>query len=440
MNNILLILQREFYTRVKSKSFLLTTFLAPVGIVVFYVVVFFLFSRGSDTERRLAVVDYAGLADKTETRKNNLLLDYSFDELEGAIEAYMSEEIDGIIELPPIDTLSATYDIIFHSDEQLALDETEFLKSIYRKKIRNYKIEALGIEKAQLDLIDTDLSVSPKTIRDKEKDISSLTSVVGSVLGGIVGSILFMMVMLYGNQVMRSVTEEKINRIVEVLISSVKPFQLMMGKILGVGMVGLLQISIWAVLMIIISIGASAFFGISSMDLGANPEALNEMMGAGEIKIPEKAFGVIKELSSINWAMIIPLYIFFFLIGYLTYASLFAAIGAAVGDDINDAQALVMIATLPMIIAFYIAIAAISAPNSTMSVWASILPFSGPIVMPVRLAISPPMWQIIASIFSSIFTVLLFGWLAGRIYRVGILLYGKKATFKELGKWIFYKG
>jgi len=440
MNNILLILQREFFTRVKSKSFLLTTFLAPLGAVLFYAVLIFLFSRGSDNERKLAVIDHAGLSDISETRKNNLLLDYSLTDLDRAIESYMAEEIDGIVELPAIDTTSNAYDIIFHSDEQLALDETEFLKSIYRKKIRNYKIEALGIEKAQLDMIDTDLSVSPKTIKDKEKDISSMTSIVGSVLGGIVGFVLFMMVMLYGNQVMRSVTEEKINRIVEVLISSVKPFQLMMGKILGVGLVGLTQISIWAVLMIIISLVASTFFGISSMDLAADPKALNDMMAAQDVTIPEEAFQVIKELTSINWTLIIPLYIFFFLIGYLTYASLFAAIGAAVGDDINDAQALVMIATLPMVVAFYIAMAAVSAPNSSLSVWSSVLPFTGPIVMPVRLAISPPMWQIGASILSSVLTVILFGWLAGRIYRVGILLYGKKASFKELGKWIFYKG
>ena len=289
-------------------------------------------------------------------------------------------------------------------------------------------------------MIDTDLSLSPKTVKDKEKEISSLTSVVSSGIGGIVGFILFMMAMIYGNQVMRSVTEEKISRIVEVLISSVKPFHLMMGKILGVGLVGLTQISIWVILMVIITVVAFAVTGFSALDLGADPEILKQMMANEQILIPEKVFDVIKELAQINWAFIVPLYIFFFLIGFLTYAALYAAIGSAVGDDLQDAQTLTTIATLPMMVAFYIAIAAVTSPNSSLSIWASILPFSGPIVMPVRLATNPPLWQVIASIISSIISVILFAWLAGRIYRVGILMYGKKASIKELGKWIFFKG
>ena len=440
MNNILLILQREFFTRVKSRSFLLTTFLAPLGVVLIYAVLIFLLTRGSDTEKVLAVVDHAGITDKEETKRNNLVLDYSKNDLNSAIQAYLDGEIDGVVELPGIETHSNSYDIIFHSDEQLAIDETETLKGFFRKKIRNFKITALGIDQSQLDLIDTDLSLSPKIVKDTEKEISSLTSVVSSGIGGIVGFILFMMAMIYGNQVMRSVTEEKISRIVEVLISSVKPFQLMMGKILGVGLVGLTQISIWTVLMIIITLVGSAVTGFSALDLGADPETLREMMASEEVKIPEEALGIVKELAQINWAFIIPMYIFFFLIGFLTYAALYAAIGSAVGDDLQDAQTLTTIATLPMVAAFYIAIAAVSAPNSSLSIWSSILPFSGPIVMPVRLATSPPMWQVIASVLSSIASVILFAWLAGRIYRVGILMYGKKASFRELGKWIFFKG
>lgn len=440
MNNILLILQREFFTRVKSRSFLLTTFLAPIGIVIFYAALFFIMSRGSDNDRNLAVIDNAGLADKTEQRRSNLVLDYSYKDMDSAMEAYLAEKIDGIIELPNLNANQEEYSIVFHSDDQLAIDETESLKSLYRKKIRNYKVQALGIEQSQLDLIDTDLSVSPKTIKDKEKDISSLTSIVSSVMGGIVGFILFMMVMIYGSQVMRSVSEEKINRIVEVLISSVKPFQLMMGKILGVGSVGLLQVSIWAILMIIISTIGASVLGISAMDLGGDTEMLTQTMAESNININEKTAGILKELSSINWGMIIPLFIFYFLVGYLTYSALFAAVGSAMGDDVQDAQTLTMVATLPMVVAFYIAIAAVTAPNSTMAVWSSILPFSGPIVMPVRLAGGPPAWQIIASVVSSLVTVVALTWLAGRIYRVGILLYGKKASFKELGKWMFYKG
>ena len=440
MNNILLILQREFWTRVKSKSFLLTTFLAPIGIVVFYAALFFIMSRGSDNVKNLAVIDNAGIVDQSETKRNNLTLSYDYSDLETAKEAYLAEKIDGIIELPPISTDVTNYDIVFHSDEQLAIDETSTIERLYSKKVRNFKIQTLGIDLSQSDLIDTDLNVSPKTIKETAKDISSLTSTVSSVLGGIVGFLLFMMVMIYGSQVMRSVSEEKINRIVEVLISSIKPFQLMMGKILGVGSVGLLQVLIWAVLMIVISIVGTSILGISAMDFGGDTAAITEAMTQEGIKLDENVVGVMKELSSINWAMIVPLYIFYFLVGYLTYSALFAAVGSAMGDDIQDAQALTMVATLPMIIAFYIAIAAVTAPHSTMAVWSSILPFFGPVVMPVRLALDPPMWQIVASVLSSIVTVIALTWLAGRIYRIGILMYGKKASFKELGKWIFYNG
>ena len=440
MNNISLILQREFWTRVKSKSFLLTTFLAPIGIVVFYGALFFIMSRGSDNIKNLAVIDNAGIVDQSEDKRNNLTLNYDYSDLESAKAAYLDEKIDGIIELPPISTEKTSYDIIFHSDKQLALDETSTIERLYRKKVRNYKIQTLGIDQSQLDLIDTDLNVSPKTIKESAKDISSLTSMVSSILGGIVGFLLFMMVMIYGSQVMRSVSEEKINRIVEVLISSVKPYQLMMGKILGVGSVGLLQVLIWAVLMIVISFVGSSFLGISSMDLGGDTAAITEAMAQEGINMNDNVVGILKELSSINWALIVPLYIFYFLVGYMTYSALFAAVGAAMGDDMQDAQSLVLISQLPMIIAFYIAIAAVTAPHSSMAVWSSIVPFFGPIVMPVRLAVDPPMWQIIASVLSSIFTVIALTWLAGRIYRVGILMYGKKASFKELGKWLFYKG
>ncbi len=439
MNNILLILQREFLTRVKSRSFLLTTFLMPIAIALFYVVIVFIFMRGSDTERVIAVVDHAGIVDKSENERNNLVFDYSKITLEEAISAYTAEEIDGIIELPPIDVEGSSYSIIYHSDDQLAIDETETIRNMFRRKIRNFKITALGIDQEELDLIDTDLSVSPKTIKDKKKDISSLTATVSSVMGGVVGFVLFMMVIIYGSQVMRSVTEEKISRIIEVLISSVKPFQLMMGKILGVGLVGLAQIAIWAVLLIAISLVATLITGISASDLMGDTAAMTQLTGKN-VEIPEKLSEIVKELSLINWGLIVPLYVFFFLIGYLTYSALFAAVGSAIGDDINDAQALTTAATMPMVVFFYIAIAAVTAPNSTMSVWASILPFSGPIVMPVRLATDPPLWQILASIVSSVVSVLLLVWLAARIYRVGILMYGKKASFKELGKWMFYKG
>jgi len=395
-------------------------------------------TRGSDTEKVVAIVDKVGITDRAEDKKNNLVLNYDYSSVEDAKAAYLDGKLDGVIELPALNPEQEEYNIIFHSDEQLALDETASLQSLFRKKIRNYKIEALGLDRSQLDKIDTDLTVEPKTVKNTEKEISSMTSMVGSGLGIIVCFILFFMILLYGSQVMKSVSEEKVNRIVEVLISSVKPFQLMMGKILGVGSVGLVQVMIWVLLMIVLSTVGFSVFGLSSLDFGADTAELTEAMSAQGINAGEKMAGVLKELTAINWGLIIPLYIFYFFVGYLTYSALFAAVGAAMGDDIQDAQTLVLVAQLPLIVGFYIAVSAFQAPNSTLAVWSSILPFTGPVVMPVRLAMDPPMWQIIASIVSSVVAVFALTWLAGRIYRVGILMYGKKASFKELGKWLFY--
>lgn len=440
MSKINLIIGREYWTRVKSKTFLLTTFLAPLGIVLIYAVLGYLMTRGSDKVKNITIIDKAGLTENVELEKENLIFSISNLTLEDEIARYEKGEIDGILELPSLDSSQSSYSMVYHSDKILALDESSSVRSMFRKEIRNFKIKAFGIDQNSLDLIDTDITVEPKTIKDKEKEISSITSAVSSGLGLVVGVLLFFVIFMFGQQVMRGVNEEKINRIVEVLISSVKPLELMIGKVVGIGLVGLTQFAIWAIIMTALSVAATTFFGIDTTGVSdlANNEAAAEIMSDDATK--QKIANVIKELFAINWLLIIPLYFFYFIIGYLIYASLFAAVGAAAGDDINEAQALTMIAMMPLMAAFYIAISAAQAPDSTLSVWSSIIPFTAPVVMPVRLASNPPMWQIWVSILLSILCVVFMIWLASRIYRVGILMYGKKASFKELGKWIFTKG
>ncbi len=440
MNKINLIIGREYWTRVKSKTFLLTTFLAPIAIVLIYAALIFLVTRGSDKERTIAIIDNAGLTENIDLSKNNLKFTVetiSFDEL---VKKYDNKEIDGILELPPLDSSQNKYDIIYHSDKTLALDESGSIVSLFRKKIRNYKIEAFGINQSSLDLIDTDINIEPKTIKDTEKEISSITTTVSSVLGMIVGILLFMVILIFGSQVMRGVNEEKINRIVEVLISSVKPFELMIGKVVGIGLVGLTQFAIWAILMSVLSVGAFSLFGLdpSAMQDVTSSDVTKELMADEGVRT--QIAKVVKELLALNWALIIPLYIFYFIIGYMIYASLFAAVGAAAGDDINEAQSLTTIVMLPLMAAFYIGISAAQAPDSTLSVWSSIFPLTAPVVMPIRLASSPPLWQIGLSVVTSILFVVFMIWLASRIYRIGILMYGKKASIKELGKWIFSRG
>jgi len=240
-------------------------------------------------------------------------------------------------------------------------------------------------------------------------------------------------------QVMRSVMEEKINRIVEVLISSVKPFELMLGKVIGVGLVGLTQIGIWLLLIPIVYYVAIAAFGIDmnaiqSIQTGNLPADMSALPPENEMA------QILFELTNLNWIVILPLTLFYFLMGYFAYSALFAAIGSAIGEDVNEANSLTLPVMMPLMLAMYIGFSAFNAPDSNLAVWASMIPLLSSVVMPVRLPFDPPWWQIAVSVISLIIFTIFLVWLAARIYRVGILLYGKKASFKEIVKWIRYKG
>lgn len=442
MNKIWLIIQREFTTRVKTKAFLLGTFLAPLAIVAFMAVIGFVMSRGSDEKRTIAVIDQSDLLKGAIESSENITLDISSKSFDDLLKDYEEGKIDGIVEIPKsIDENVRRYEINYHSDNQLAIDESLILSDRIEDRIRDYKVGVLGLDLEKIDKLSTNVSLAPKTIKDTDKKISSITNIVSSVIGGIIGYAMFMIILVYGGQVMRSVMEEKVNRIIEVLISSVKPYELMMGKIIGVGSVGLLQITIWTLLIALLGPLVSMFIG------GESPTSLTEVAGVSEEEMQvvmsegsEKMIQVMQELKNINWGLIIPLSILYFLGGYFAYAALFAALGSAVGEDINEAQTLMFPIMMPLMLAVYIAFSAVQAPNTSLVVWSSIIPLLSSVVMPVRLPNSPPAWEVILSLFMLVAFSLFFVWLAGRIYRVGILMYGKKASLKELAKWIFYKG
>lgn len=439
MNKIWLITQREYLTRVKNKTFIITTFLAPLGIVLFMGIVIFVMNIGSDKQKTINVYDPSNLLQHELKTRDNLIFKFDESPISSQIKLYEEGKINGIIELPPIiDSLTPKYIYKYHSDDQLALDENLSIESAISKKIRNYKLQKLNIDAEVLKKLDTEISSEPITI-SKDKKITSITTIVSSILGGIVGYAMFFIILLYGMQVMRSVMEEKINRIVEVLISSVKPFELMMGKVIGVGLVGLTQIGIWLVLMPLIYLLATLLFGINMDNLetlqsqGIPPEAM-------ELSTSQEIGRIFLELKSMNWWVLLPLTLFYFLAGYFAYAALFAAIGSAVGEDINEANSLTLPVMMPLMLAIYIGFSAINAPDSSLAVWSSMIPLLSSIVMPVRLPFDPPWWQIAVSVMALILFTIFVVWLAGRVYRVGILMYGKKASFKELSKWIFYKG
>jgi ABC-2 type transport system permease protein len=436
MNKIWLVTQREYLNKVKNKTFLITTFLAPLGFLLFFAAVGFVASRGSDEKKVIKVVDPSGiLHDSITTGMDNITFDFTNESIENLKQSYKAKTFDGILELPLIkDSLIRDYAILYHSDDQLALDESSAISRVVGKGIRDYKLIKLRIDSKMIEALDTDVDINPKGILEKSDD-SSMTTAVSAGLGMVVGYLMFFIILLYGAQVMRSVMEEKINRIVEVLISSIQPYQLMMGKVLGVGLVGLTQVAIWMILMPII-------FGIGSSMMGIDPAVMQGQTLPPEIagSAAGKMTSIMHELSKMNWMLIVPLCIFYFLAGYFTYAALFAAVGSAVGEDINEANSLTFPLMMPLMFGFYISLSAIKAPNSSLVEWASMIPLLSSVVMPVRLPFDPPVWQIIVSCVLLILAMIFFVWLAARIYRVGILMYGKKASFKELAKWIFYKG
>jgi ABC-2 type transport system permease protein len=438
MNKIWLVTMREYFTRVKNKTFILTTLLTPLGLLVFFVAVGLVMSTGSDTVKVIQVSDANNLLDKKLDSRDNLSFVFTNESVETLKGKYKDGGFDGILEVVPFsDSLAKSFTVNYHSDDQLAMDENFAIKSAISDKIRDFKLKKLNLDEATLKSIDTDVTIQPFTIL-KDKKISSITTLVSSAMGAIVGYAMFFIILVYGSQVMRSVMEEKINRIVEVLISSLKPFELMMGKVLGVGLVGLTQIGIWMVLMPLILFLATSLLGIDATNMdGMNTGNLptEELMMSSKGKIAQ----ILAEILSMNWYLILPLTLFYFIAGYFAYAALFAAVGSAVGEDINEAQSLTLPIMMPLMFAFYIGISAMNAPDSTLAVWSSMIPLFSSIVMPVRLPFDPPWWQIVISVVSLILFTIALVWLAGRIYRVGILMYGKKASFKELAKWVFYK-
>ncbi len=443
MDKLWIIIKREYLTRVKRKAFILATFLTPLFFGIFFVVITIIFAYQSDDVRKIIIQDPGEVMGNAMADSKSLYFTFSDETLEELKVRYNNKEFDGILVIPPVkDLQSRKFKVQYLSDEQLDPESNSALESELEKKLRKYKIKELGFDQEKLASLEVAITIDPDQINKKdgqedEKLFTSLTTAVAAAMGGLMGVIMYLMVFINGSMVMRSVMEEKMSRIVEVMISSVKPFQLMLGKIIGVGAVGLTQFLIWAILIPLIGLIVSLFMGIDSSQQMMPPGS----SGAEELMDSGLSPGLlIAEIQRMNWLLIIPMFILFFLGGFFIYSSLFAAVGSAIGDDMGEGQSLTIPITIPVILAFYIMIVAIRAPNSSLAVWASIFPLFSPIVMPARLAFNPPAWQIILSAGLLILSVFFFVWLSGRIYRIGILMYGKKATFKEIGKWLFSKG
>lgn len=345
------------------------------------------------------------------------------------------EKYSAVLKLPTLRNIQAKdYTITYFSESDPGLDDVDKIEAAIKNVIRDYKMEKLELDKEQLKLLDTKVILDPDPLDETKEDSSSFSGIVGAMLGMIMGMLMYFVVIFYGMGVMRSVMEEKMNRIVEVIVSSVNPFQLMMGKIIGVGGVGLTQLLIWVVLIPLMYMGAALIFGI---DLESMNTVDLESAQIDPEDMEQQVMLLMNELRNLNWWKIVPLFVFYFLGGYLLYAAMFAAVGAAVGDDLGESQTLSIPVMIPIAIAIYIMVAVVRSPESSLALYSSMFPLFSPIVMPGLLAFDPPAWQIALSVVFLILAILFFTWLAGRIFRIGILLYGKKVGFKEIGKWMF---
>ncbi len=436
--NVQLIISREYFTRVTSKSFIWGTILTPIGIGLLIWISGVIMTNTDGKVFKIAVLDKNQALNKYLESSKTFAFTFPSEPLDTLKKKTAKGIYDGVLFIPKLDSIQESkITALYFSEKQLGLEISESLRNRTGKALRKFKMQTLQIDPKTLELIKTKVDINPEPLDKNGKDHSSMTSKVAAAIGGVMGFIMYIVVFLYGMMIMRSVMEEKTNRIVEVIMSSVKPIELMIGKILGVGAVGLTQLVFWMVLIPIILFGVNLAIGIDPSSM-PNSEMTQEMLNNPELlQGSNKVAQITQEIMALNWWLILPLFVFYFLGGFFLYASLFAAVGSAIGDDVGESQSLTLPISLPVIIALYIMMAALKDPNSTMAVWASIFPMFSPIVMPARLAFDPPMWQIVASVVSLILGVWFFAWLSSRIYRVGILLYGKKVSFKELAKWMF---
>jgi ABC-2 type transport system permease protein len=435
MNKILLIIQREYLVRVKKKSFLYTTILVPLIIMGFYAAIIAIGVSGNNEKNKVAVIDEANLFNGHVERTGGDSSIYTFitNESPETVKTKLKERgYDYFLYIPPIDATSKPDGIQLFSKSPVSLSEKSKIEKTVNKAIELKRLQSANISPEEYKSIRSDVSIENKLVNGKEEKKS-----VAGVAQGVAfacGLLIYMIMLIYGTMVMRGVMEEKISRIAEVIVSSVKPFQLMMGKIIGIGAVGLTQFGIWIILIILLQFALPIF--IPSFDV-------NAIQQTGQVPGMNGNAGMWTNftigLHSIQWGLILFCFIFYFIGGYLLYASLFAAIGSVVSEDQQEAQQMVFPVMMPIILGFVIMTKAISAPNSPLAIFGSLFPLTSPVVMMGRIMYNVPVSQLILSMVLLVIGFLFFAWLTAKIYRTGILLYGKKVTWKEMIRWAFRK-
>lgn len=444
------IIGREYAMRVKKKSFLVITFVTPVlmGLLMVLPTIIMLYGSSEEKGQNVAVVDNSGIVAQYLESDEHI----AFTDMTGQEQEYVKRNLDSLgykalVAVSPIDTAMGV-SIVSYSYEPLGSDIAGRVTEAADRAVEDYRMESYDIEGLEniISSISYSSSITSYTITEDGGEKLTVTGVYRAI--AVIFSILiYIFVYSFGGMVMSAVINEKTSRVVEVMVSSVKAIDLMIGKILGIAAVALTQFLLWIVLTLVIVVGVNAFMGFDK--LMQSPEAteqLMEMAGAqgdmmtdmvGSAANQEMA-AVLSTLSQINFPLVIGAFLMFFVFGYLLYSSMFAAIGSAV-DNEADTNQLVIPVTIPILAAFFIAFSAIDNPSSPLLVWASYIPFTSPICMMMRVVNGIPSWEMWVSLAILVVTTFVMMYISAKIYKVGILMFGKKSSFKDMWKWLKYK-
>lgn len=442
------VIAREYSTRVKKKGFLLTTFLVPIIMAVCIIVLTFMVTNVKDKAKVVAVVDESGIV--FSHLKNSDVIsfqDFSDLPLDEVKSNLANLGLDGVLSISALDSTKSVQ-AVFTSSKPVGMSLTETMSRYIDDAVEEYRIKSYEIEGLEdiVSSIKSNVRISTYTLDESGKEKVS-ESGVNSILSMVLGIFIFLFITMFGSMVMSAVIEEKASRVVEVLISSVKATELMFGKIIGVALVAITQFLLWIVLSVVLigaAMGIMAPKMMESVDAQAIVAAMPE--GSSQIETMTRVLAqdngeladVLGTLAGLNIGQMIIYFLVFFILGYLLYASLFAAIGSAVENE-GDSNQLQLPVTVPLMIAYFIALYAFNAPDSNIAFWGSLIPFTSPIVMLARIPFGVPFWEIIVSIILLLLTTLACAWVSAKIYKVGILMYGKKTTFKDLWKWLKQK-
>ena len=435
MKNILIVTKREYLTQVKKKSFIVLTLLTPLMMIAFGAFISYMF-QANKSSYTINIADKSGIFNGKMVSDDNLKFVYVNPESDKTLKTALKDmpATDGLLVIPPIqnqDYERLEKETKLYINKKIGFENKEKIASALVKVVRQEKIKNLGLTEVQIKDLDKNFDIDTENVVDNNKADNDLSFGVKSGLSMLLMYAIFMFIIIYGVRVMRSVLEEKNNRVVEIIISSVKPFELMMGKILGVTGVALTQFVVWIAMAV-----AGAFF------LNTGFAALKQQMpGAGQAEMLDKldfksiATEVSHILLTMNFPLIIFVFIIFFLLGYIFYSSMYAAVGSAV-DNETETQQFTFFAIVPLMVGMYGSFTIMNNPDGPMAFWLSMIPLTSPVAMIARIPFGVPLWQIALSIVLLLGSTLLMVYVAAKIYRVGILMYGNKASMKELWKWV----